>query len=193
MVPHAEETRQIEREPFSVVFYGLRTFDCKIAQFYAMLHESEMTETPGVSNTVQVGENARKTPPLNYESAALPAELRGRSVIHVILGDVLTSVLTSAVTVRFLNARFTYETVIEYGGKGIRTPDFQLAKLALYQLSYAPRKELRNVVCRLQIAIIASHQILARCSGGTNILSVGWTLKASYQTSVFRVGPITRN
>jgi hypothetical protein len=26
------------------------------------------------------------------------------------------------------------------GGKGIRTPDFQLAKLALYQLSYAPRK-----------------------------------------------------
>ena len=140
MVPHAEETRQIEREPFSVVFYGLRTFDCKIAQFYAMLHESEMTETPGVSNTVQVGENARKTPPLNYESAALPAELRGRSVIHVILGDVLTSVLTSAVTVRFLNARFTYETVIEYGGKGIRTPDFQLAKLALYQLSYAPEK-----------------------------------------------------
>src|SRR5437660_7653853 len=27
------------------------------------------------------------------------------------------------------------------GGKGIRTPDFQLAKLALYQLSYAPRAE----------------------------------------------------
>jgi hypothetical protein len=27
---------------------------------------------------------------------------------------------------------------IEIGGKGIRTPDFQLAKLALYQLSYAP-------------------------------------------------------
>ncbi len=24
------------------------------------------------------------------------------------------------------------------GGKGIRTPDIQLAKLALYQLSYAP-------------------------------------------------------
>ena len=28
-----------------------------------------------------------------------------------------------------------------FGGKGIRTPDFQLAKLALYQLSYAPAKE----------------------------------------------------
>ena len=27
-----------------------------------------------------------------------------------------------------------------FGGKGIRTPDFQLAKLALYQLSYAPSK-----------------------------------------------------
>lgn len=26
------------------------------------------------------------------------------------------------------------------GGKGIRTPDIQLAKLALYQLSYAPVK-----------------------------------------------------
>src|SRR5205823_3726567 len=28
------------------------------------------------------------------------------------------------------------------GGKGIRTPDFQLAKLALYQLSYAPDESL---------------------------------------------------
>jgi hypothetical protein len=28
-----------------------------------------------------------------------------------------------------------------FGGKGIRTPDFQLAKLALYQLSYAPSKK----------------------------------------------------
>ena len=27
-----------------------------------------------------------------------------------------------------------------FGGKGIRTPDIQLAKLALYQLSYAPGK-----------------------------------------------------
>src|SRR5215468_5342478 len=29
-------------------------------------------------------------------------------------------------------------TPAKTGGKGIRTPDFQLAKLALYQLSYAP-------------------------------------------------------
>ena len=27
---------------------------------------------------------------------------------------------------------------VAIGGKGIRTPDIQLAKLALYQLSYAP-------------------------------------------------------
>ena len=31
--------------------------------------------------------------------------------------------------------------IAELGGKGIRTPDFQLAKLALYQLSYAPGLE----------------------------------------------------
>jgi hypothetical protein len=48
------------------------------------------------------------------------------------------------------------------GGKGIRTPDFQLAKLALYQLSYAPigsfefrlpifdcKEEKKNAGCRL--------------------------------------------
>ena len=28
---------------------------------------------------------------------------------------------------------------VKTGGKGIRTPDFQLAKLALYHLSYAPQ------------------------------------------------------
>jgi hypothetical protein len=31
-------------------------------------------------------------------------------------------------------------TRAQTGGKGIRTPDFQLAKLALYQLSYAPAR-----------------------------------------------------
>ena len=34
------------------------------------------------------------------------------------------------------------------GGKGIRTPDIQLAKLALYQLSYAPGG-IPNVECRM--------------------------------------------
>jgi hypothetical protein len=34
------------------------------------------------------------------------------------------------------------------GGKGIRTPDFQLAKLALYQLSYAPIVRCKSLFCR---------------------------------------------
>ena len=37
-----------------------------------------------------------------------------------------------------------------FGGKGIRTPDFQLAKLALYQLSYAPAG---IAECRFRISI----------------------------------------
>ena len=39
-----------------------------------------------------------------------------------------------------------------FGGKGIRTPDFQLAKLALYQLSYAPGIGIPNFDGRLPIA-----------------------------------------
>ena len=38
------------------------------------------------------------------------------------------------------------------GGKGIRTPDFQLAKLALYQLSYAPTVGIPNVDWRFAIS-----------------------------------------
>ena len=44
-----------------------------------------------------------------------------------------------------------------FGGKGIRTPDFQLAKLALYQLSYAPG-EVLILDCRLPIANFAAKQ-----------------------------------
>ena len=36
------------------------------------------------------------------------------------------------------------------GGKGIRTPDFQLAKLALYQLSYAPGTEVESNWLRVE-------------------------------------------
>jgi hypothetical protein len=35
------------------------------------------------------------------------------------------------------------------GGKGIRTPDFQLAKLALYQLSYAPARSPSRTAIRV--------------------------------------------
>ncbi len=44
------------------------------------------------------------------------------------------------------------------GGKGIRTPDFQLAKLALYQLSYAPRRN-----CRISIGGFRLQEIKAEC------------------------------
>ena len=36
------------------------------------------------------------------------------------------------------------------GGKGIRTPDFQLAKLALYQLSYAPGTKVESNWLRVE-------------------------------------------
>ncbi len=38
------------------------------------------------------------------------------------------------------NAGLRPSVQASFGGKGIRTPDIQLAKLALYQLSYAPGK-----------------------------------------------------
>jgi hypothetical protein len=45
-----------------------------------------------------------------------------------------------------------FNSLASLGGKGIRTPDIQLAKLALYQLSYAPGKNIfaRNRLCRGQ-------------------------------------------
>ena len=60
---------------FTVVFYGLTIFACKTAQFCVTLRESEMAETPSVSNAAQAGENTRKNSFLNYKSAALPTEL----------------------------------------------------------------------------------------------------------------------
>src|SRR5436190_24011831 len=44
--------------------------------------------------------------------------------------------------------RFRLGRRAKTGGKGIRTPDIQLAKLALYQLSYAPA---RTAECRWTI------------------------------------------
>ena len=43
----------------------------KTAQFCVTLRESEMAETPSVSNAAQAGENTRKNSFLNYKSAAL--------------------------------------------------------------------------------------------------------------------------
>jgi hypothetical protein len=59
-----------------------------------------------------------------------------------------------------------------FGGKGIRTPDFQLAKLALYQLSYAPARTAEMSIADLRfqekkmpdvdLAIVIRH--LSMCS-----------------------------
>ncbi len=60
----------------------------------------------------------------------------------------------------------------ENGGKGIRTPDFQLAKLALYQLSYAPC-EISILVCGSRIANLGGGACdLAICDLGE--AEAGW-------------------
>jgi hypothetical protein len=63
---------------FTVVFYGLKIFRGKTAQFYATRCESEIARTPSVRNSAQTAENARKNSVLNYESPALTAELQAR-------------------------------------------------------------------------------------------------------------------
>ena len=57
------------------------------------------------------------------------------------------------------------------GGKGIRTPDIQLAKLALYQLSYAPGKKrlpgsgfFRGQGTKTELWVIR-HQVVALSRG----------------------------
>jgi hypothetical protein len=50
------------------------------------------------------------------------------------------------------------QSEIKPGGKGIRTPDFQLAKLALYQLSYAPTENFE-----FRVPIFDCKGIKARC------------------------------
>ena len=50
-------------------------------------------------------------------------------------GDYAPASASNSVPFRWILAS---TLLLNFGGKGIRTPDFQLAKLALYQLSYAP-------------------------------------------------------
>jgi hypothetical protein len=65
-------------ELFTVVFYGLRSFGCKSAQFRARQREDWIPEVPSFGNAAQSGENERKNSSLNYESPALTAELQAR-------------------------------------------------------------------------------------------------------------------
>ena len=95
------------------------------------------------------------------------------SIFDLFLGALRAHLLKSAIAIRkskIENVRLrhgygaTAPKAFGAGGKGIRTPDFQLAKLALYQLSYAPAvtpnafacsrviSELPNFDCRFSIA-----------------------------------------
>jgi len=58
------------------------------------------------------------------------------------------------------------------GGKGIRTPDFQLAKLALYQLSYAPaRMEDGRWKMRLQFPQALARRMATKLSWFVSLLN----------------------
>jgi hypothetical protein len=50
---------------FTVVFYGLKSFCCKSAQFCVMPCECLSTETPSICDDAQSGENTRKISFLN--------------------------------------------------------------------------------------------------------------------------------
>jgi hypothetical protein len=50
---------------FTVFFYGLKNFWCKIAQFSATRRECEMPKIPSVGNGAQVDEKLRKNSSLN--------------------------------------------------------------------------------------------------------------------------------
>jgi hypothetical protein len=63
-----------------------------------------------------------------------------KSGFRIIGGNGIDSYLSASEP---LFVGFCLRAPADFGGKGIRTPDFQLAKLALYQLSYAPAEEWR--------------------------------------------------
>ena len=64
---------------FTVIFYGLKIFYCKVTQLCVTQRECRMAETPSVRNGAQAGENARKNSFVDYESPALTAELQALS------------------------------------------------------------------------------------------------------------------
>jgi hypothetical protein len=65
MLRAGAETTQLSRRRahialFTVIFYGSKNFGCKITQFCATRRESQMVETPSVSNTAQADETHAK-------------------------------------------------------------------------------------------------------------------------------------
>ena len=80
------------------------------------------------------------------------------------------------------------------GGKGIRTPDIQLAKLALYQLSYAPAE---NSDCRLEMPdckrVVLERFRKCRASGSTDLRRGRNMAKQSgNRETIFPAGAFTR-
>jgi hypothetical protein len=63
---------------FTVVFYGLKFFYCKTAQFCVTRCECRMAKSPSIRDAVQSSEITRKNSFFNYESPALTAELQAR-------------------------------------------------------------------------------------------------------------------
>ncbi len=76
------------------------------------------------------------------------------------------------------------------GGKGIRTPDFQLAKLALYQLSYAPvpiaDSRLRIADCKC-VASASCHEVSKRLFGNRDACHVRHRVTRSFGKSRSRM------
>lgn len=61
----ARITACLAQSDFTVVFYGLRIFDCKTAQLCGTQRECGMAETPSTRNGAQRSENTRKNSVLN--------------------------------------------------------------------------------------------------------------------------------
>src|SRR5206468_8052954 len=73
---------------------------------------------------------------LDFALQDVNIEEPGHAVARRVVARRVTVARQSVATAR--QSSLSSTTRAKTGGKGIRTPDFQLAKLALYQLSYAP-------------------------------------------------------
>jgi hypothetical protein len=80
-----------------VAFYGLKSFGCKTARFVETRCERLMTETSSIGNALQTSETMHNSLGLNCKISCTVRLSYHAYVIYVILGDVLTFVLTPVV------------------------------------------------------------------------------------------------
>ena len=71
------------------------------------------------------------------------------------------------------------------GGKGIRTPDFQLAKLALYQLSYAPDGKFRISIADFRLQGRKQKGRIHRASGLCALVEMAKSRPCAEDAAVF--------